>query len=140
MLRIRDRAILGTVSGLLASLPMIDAGASLSGPRVGIATTYLLSLTGTENALLKGAAVGAAASLLAPARRQRADSGIALLMEPIANMITGALYGSLCAALVMYLGDEDLFPRPDWPEVEHSSSPTFVTQNPPTYGGVPFDY
>ena len=101
MLKISDRVLLGTVSGLLASLPMlylvgreaewglVNPGQGLlagrsTAPTVGIATTYLLSLTGTEGALFKGAALSTVAGLfsrLAPGSQTRlesrwADSGL----------------------------------------------------------------
>lgn len=161
MLKIGDRVLLGTVSGLLASLPMLylvgkETELGLISPRqspltgrstapaVGIATTYLLSLTGTEGALLKGAAVGTVMGLLNPAPKPRTARRVsAQIVGPIVGIINRALFGGLCAALAVYLGHERLFPQPKWPPAQRYSdedypyAQTFTIQHPPTYGGIP---
>ncbi|HHT74194.1 MAG TPA: hypothetical protein GX008_10840 [Firmicutes bacterium] len=161
MLKIRDRVLLGTVSGLLASLPMlylvgreaewglVNPGQGLlagrsTAPTVGIATTYLLSLTGTEGALFKGAALSTVAGLFSPAPRPRIPNPAgAQVVGPIMGLVNRALFGGLCAALAIYLGDDRLFPQHKWaqgPTYSHEDYPyaqTITIKSPPTYGGVP---
>src|SRR5690625_2227876 len=88
MRKIRDRVLLGAVSGVLATLPvkylvnresrwgLISSNqrrltGRYNAPLVGVATTYLLSLTGTESAFLKGAAASTVAGLIPPKSRWR---------------------------------------------------------------------
>lgn len=161
MPKIRDRVLLGAVSGVLAALPvkylvnqeskwgLIGSNqrrltGRFNSPAIGIATTYLLSITGTEGAFLKGAAVSTIAGFF-PSRTRpyKAHNGSSRPWGSVVRLVNRAVYGGLCAALTVYLGHEDLFPQPKWPPVQRFSYEhpeeiqTYTIQNVPTYGGVP---
>ncbi|NLM55096.1 MAG: hypothetical protein GX195_09205 [Firmicutes bacterium] len=156
MLKIRDRLLLGTISGLLASVPAAyvgDRGAEVgftgyyNAPAVGIATTYLLAITGTEGALWKGAAVGAISGLFRSASRRSGKRAVsAQIAAPVLRLLNRALLGGLSAVFALYLGDDRLFPQPEWPPAQHYSdedypyAQTITVQGTPTYGGVIEDF
>jgi len=78
---------------------------------VGILITYLLSATGRDHAVLKGAVTGALSwitvfgltSRIFPVRAQKP-------LAPHLSFLDHTLFGSLCGLAVSKLGDDSLFP------------------------------
>ncbi len=78
---------------------------------VGILITYLLSSTGRDHAVLKGAVTGVFSwiavfgltSRILPVRAQKP-------LAPLLSFLDHTLFGSLCGLAVSKLGDDSLFP------------------------------
>lgn len=165
MKKIKDRIILGMVSGILSSMPpqVVDALAyksgladlsyaqlaaklfipknktatpqgkflsflinSINGGLVGVFTTYLLSLTGRDKAVIKG--IGAGTMLWVLVNGLLSHVGLKITskkpLTPILSFFNHVLSGTLNGILILKLGDDSLFPNSS---IRKEKMPVFYT-------------
>lgn len=172
-MKIRDRIILGVISGLIAGIPgrLINAveykenltdirynqlAASLFIPKnktntiegkalasfvnninlgvVGVMTTYILSLTGRDKAIIKGMGTGAISWIMLNGVVSNLGLGIKSKkpISPILSFADHVIFGLLTGYLISKLGDDALFP--DDKENSKDKIPIIATNTNPLNG------